>query len=115
VDEARVSPIYNEVAALSDTYKTEHFAWMGCVTITHKRSGKAWLILGSAALPTVAPLLMPKVFIPKGRTLYFGLVFNVLTQQLELVDLRQLPARDNPNILQANIYYTLLKLKKVRL
>jgi len=114
-DEARVSPIYNEVAGLSTTYKTEHFVWVGCVTITHKRHGKAMLVLGSAALPTMAPLLFPKVFIPKGRTLYFGLVFNVLTQQMELVDLREMPARDTPNILQSNIYYTLLKLKKVRL
>jgi hypothetical protein len=63
----------------------------------------------------VAPLLLPKVFIPKGRTLYFGLVFNVLTQQLEMVDMRNMPARDTPHILQSNIYYTLLKLKKVRL
>jgi beta-barrel assembly-enhancing protease len=115
LDEARVSPIYNEVAALSETYKTEHFAWMGCISVTHKRHNKAWLVIGSAALPTVAPLLLPKVFIPQGRTLYFGLVFNVITQQLELVDLRQMPARDTPNILQSNIYYTLLKLKKVRL
>jgi hypothetical protein len=51
---------------------------------------------------------------PKGMTMYFGLVFNVRTQTLEVVDVRQMMERDSRSLLQSNIYYTLFKLKKVR-
>jgi beta-barrel assembly-enhancing protease len=114
-DKVRVSPIYNEVVALADAYKTDHFVWMGDLTLTRTRKGKAYLIGGSILVPAVVPLLGPLVFIPRGMTLHFGLVFNVRTQQVELVDLRQIDMRDNPYLRQSNMYYTFLKLKKVRL
>jgi hypothetical protein len=113
-EKLQVSPIYNEIIALADSYKTDHFVWMGGVTVTRKRHGKAWLVLASAAAPPAAPLLLPLVFTPKGRNLYFSLVFNVRTQALEVVDVRAMSVRDNANILQSNIYYTLLKLKKTK-
>lgn len=113
-EKLQVSPIYNEITALADSYKTDHFVWMGGITVTRKRHGKAWLVLASAAVPPAAPLLIPLVFTPKGRNLYFSLVFNVRTQALEVVDVRSMSVRDNANILQSNIYYTLLKLKKTK-
>lgn len=113
-EKLQVSSIYNEITTLADSYKTDHFVWMGGVTVTRKRRGKMWLVLASAAVPPAAPLLIPLVFTPKGRNLYFSLVFNVRTQALEVVDVRSMSVRDNANILQSNIYYTLLKLKKTK-
>ncbi|MBT1685936.1 M48 family metallopeptidase [Dawidia soli] len=113
-EKLQVSPIYNEITALADSYKTDHFVWMGGISVTRKRRGKVWLVIASAAAPPAAPLLIPLVFTPKGRSMYFSLVFNVRTQALEVVDVRAMSVRDNANILQSNIYYTLLKLKKTK-
>lgn len=113
-EDVRVSPIYNEIIALADSYKTDHFVWLGEFTLTRKRRGKAFLIAGSVITPAVAPLLVSMLVTPKGMTMYFGLVFNVRTQTLEVVDVRQMMERDSRSLLQSNIYYTLFKLKKVR-
>jgi hypothetical protein len=40
-EDVRVSPIYNEIIALADSYKTDHFVWLGEFTLTRKRRGKA--------------------------------------------------------------------------
>jgi hypothetical protein len=113
--DARVSPIYNEVVALADSYKTDHFVWMGELTLTYRSHGRALLVGGSLIIPAMAPLFATMFVAPRGATLYFGLVFNVRTQAAELVDIRQMSSRDTALLLQSNMYYTLLKLKKVRL
>ncbi len=113
-EDARVSPIYNEIIALADTYKTDHFVWMGEFTMTRKRGGKFFLVAGSVITPAIAPLLGTMAFTPKGSTLYFALAFNVRTQALELVDVRAMKMRDTHSLLQSNIYYTLFQLKKVK-
>lgn len=110
----RVSPVYNEVAALAETYKTEHFLWMGTLTVTHKPMGRGFLIAGSFFPPAIAPLYATLFVLSRGTTLYFGLVLNVRTQAVELVDLRQMQMRDTRYLLQSNMYNTLLKLKKAR-
>ncbi len=113
-EDARVSPIYNEIIALADTYKTDHFVWMGEFTMTRKRRGKGFLIAGAIITPAMAPLFATMVATPKGATLYFALTFNVRTQALELVDVRTMNMRDTKSLLQSNIYYTLFQLKKVK-
>ena len=113
-EDAHVSPIYNEIIALADTYKTDHFVWMGEFTMTRKRRGKFFLVAGSVITPAIAPLLGTMAFTPKGSTLYFALAFNVRTQALELVDVRAMKMRDTHSLLQSNIYYTLFQLKKVK-
>jgi hypothetical protein len=45
------------------------------------------------------------------RTMYFALAFNVRTEELEFIDMRQMSMKDTPFLMQSNIYYTLFKLK----
>jgi hypothetical protein len=110
-----VSPIYNEVVDLATQYKTDHFVWMGTMTMTHRRHAgrKVTLILGSVIVPAIAPLLLPTAFSPKGKTLYFALAFNVRTQAVEVADVRQMNTKDTNVLLQSNIYYTLFRLKNL--
>jgi hypothetical protein len=111
-DENMISPIQEEMIALADKYKTDHFMWMGGVTVKAKKRG--WVVLGLGALlvPSLTPWMVKEAFTNRGATLYFALGFNVRTQQIELIDLRQMEMNDNRFLLQSNIYYTLSKLKK---
>jgi beta-barrel assembly-enhancing protease len=111
-DAKTVSPIYNEVLGLADAYKTDHFAWIGALAMRHKTPGKAYAVLGAVLLPAVAPWAAAYVVSPKGKTLYFAIVFNVRTQELELLDVRPIAMKDSESLLQSNIYYTLSMLKK---
>jgi Zn-dependent protease with chaperone function len=108
----QVSPIYNEVVGLAGKYKTDHFAWMGALALRHKNYGKGYAIVYSLILPSLAPYALAHIVKPSGKTLYFALVFNVRTQELEMVDIRSIGMRDSEALLQSNIYYTLFKLKK---
>jgi beta-barrel assembly-enhancing protease len=110
-----VSPIYNEVAELATQYKTDHFVWLGTMTLTHRRHAgrRVTMILGSAIVPAVAPLLLPTAFSPKGKTLYFALAFNVRTQAVEVADVRQMNMKDTNVLMQSNIYYTLFRIKNL--
>ena len=107
-----VSPIYNEMVALADKHKTDHFMWMGGITIKSKKFLNFPLLISAVAIPATSPWAAAHLFTAQGRTLYFALVFNARTQKLELVDWRQMGMKDNPSMLQSNIYYTLFKLKK---
>lgn len=107
-----VSPIYNEMLALSEKHKTDHFMWMGCIAVKSKRYLKGAYIGAAILMPAITPWSAAYVFTPQGRTLYFALVFNVRSQELELIDVRQMNVRDNDSVLQSNIYYTLFRLKK---
>jgi hypothetical protein len=111
-DKPSVSPIYNEMLMLAEKHKTNHFMWMGCLTVKGERKGKGFLIIGTAIVPALAPWTVPPFFIAQSKTLYFALVFDVSTQKLELLDLRQMNMKDNKSLLQSNIYYTLFKIKK---
>lgn len=113
--DTRVSPIYNEVVALADSYKTDHFVWMGELTLTYRSHGRGFFVVGSLMFPAATPVFATLFAAPRGMTLYFGLVFNVRTQAAELVDIRRMWSRDTAVLLQSNMYYTLFKLKKVRL
>jgi hypothetical protein len=107
-----ISPIYNEMLMLSDKHKTDHFMWMGCIAVKSKRYFKGAYIGGAVLMPSIAPWSAAYVFTPQGNTLYFALVFNVRSQELELLDVRQMSMKDNNALLQSNIYYTLFSLKK---
>jgi hypothetical protein len=111
-DDQTVSPIYNEVLALANAYNTDHFAWIGALAMRHKTPGKAYAVLGAVILPAVAPWALAYMVSPKGKTLYFAIVFNVRTQELELLDVRPIAMKDSETLLQSNIYYTLSMLKK---
>lgn len=108
----QISPIYNEVVGLAGKYKTDHFAWMGALTLRHKNFGKGYAIAYSLILPSLAPYALAHIVKPSGKTLYFALVFNVRTQELEMADIRSIGMKDSEALLQSNIYYTLFKLKK---
>lgn len=107
-----ISPIYNEMLTLSEKHKTDHFMWMGCIAVKSKRYFKGAYIGAAVLMPAITPWSAAYVFTPQGRTLYFALVFNVRSQELELIDVRQMNIRDNNAVLQSNIYYTLFRLKK---
>jgi hypothetical protein len=107
-----VSPIYNEMLALAEKHTTDHFMWMGCIAVKSKRYFKGAYIGAAILMPAIAPWSAAYVFTPQGRTLYFALVFNVRSQELELIDVRQMNVRDNNSVLHSNIYYTLFRLKK---
>ncbi|AYB33705.1 M48 family metallopeptidase [Chryseolinea soli] len=107
-----VSPIYNEMLQLTEKHKTEHFMWMGGLTVQRTHHMKALYVAAGVLVPSFAPFAAIHVFVPKSETLYFALVFNVRTQEMELLDMRPMALRDNKALLQSNIYYTLLKLKK---
>ncbi len=109
-DKKMISSIYNEVINLADAHKTDHFAWMGGLTIQRKLRGKGFIVLGTLMLPAVAPFSLYCLLRPQSRTLYFSLVFNVRKQELEMVDLRLMGMKDSDLLLQSNIYYTLFKL-----
>jgi beta-barrel assembly-enhancing protease len=108
----RVSPIHNEALALANLYKTDHFVWMGAMSVIRKNRGKVLYSLTGIALPSTIPLSLAKLFVPHGNTLYFALAFNLRTHQLELLDLRVMAMRDTESLMLSNIYYTLFKLKK---
>jgi hypothetical protein len=112
-EDKRISPIYNEVAALASSYKTDHFVWMGAIAILHKKRGKMLYALTGVLVPSTIPLSVVNIAAPKGSTLYFALAFNVRTQKLEFADLRTMAMRDTRYLLQSNIYYTLFNLKKL--
>lgn len=114
-NEVRVSPIYNEINALGEQYGTEHFVWMGQLTLTRTTRNKGWLIIVSAAVPAFAPMGATLLATPRGRTLYYALAFNVRTQGAEVVDMRYMKMRDTQYLLRSNIYYTLFQLKKGKL
>ncbi|HEY0742571.1 MAG TPA: M48 family metalloprotease [Chryseosolibacter sp.] len=111
-DNEQISPVYNEVLALATTYKTDHFAWMGAFALRHKNAGKGYYIATGLLLPAFAPYMIAGMVKPSGKTLYFAMVFNVRTQELEMLDIRAMAMRDTDHLLQSNIYYTLFKLKK---
>jgi hypothetical protein len=107
-----ISPIYNEMIALTNKHKTDHFMWMGCIATKAGRPYKGYYVLGALALPSIAPWMVRRLFMSKSRTLYFALTFNVKTQQLALIDLRGIEMKDSKSLLQSNIYYTLFRLRK---
>lgn len=112
-DDKMVSPIHNEAMALAKLHKTEHFVWMGGVSYKHRRHWKLFYTLLGVSISPIAPL--SAIYLASGgetNTMYFALVFNVHTEQLEVVDLRSMPLKDNMHLMRSNIYYTLFKLKK---
>jgi hypothetical protein len=106
-----ISPIYNEMLMLSEKHKTDHFMWMGCIAVKSKRYMKGIYVGAAVLMPATAPWSAAYIFTAQGRTLYFALVFNVRSQELELIDVRQMSMKDNNALLQSNIYYTLFSLK----
>jgi beta-barrel assembly-enhancing protease len=108
----RVSSIHNEALALANSYKTDHFVWIGAMSVIRKNRGKVLYSLTGIALPSTIPLSVAKLFVPRGNTLYFALAFNLRTHQLELADMRVMAMRDTESLMLSNIYYTLFKLKK---
>ncbi|HEY5747390.1 MAG TPA: M48 family metallopeptidase [Chryseolinea sp.] len=106
-----ISPIYNEMVALADKHKTDHFMWMGGISVKTKRYLKGFYIGTAIIVPTLTPWCAYYVFTADAATLYFALVFNVRTQELELLDVRPMAMKDNGALLQSNIYYTLFNLK----
>jgi hypothetical protein len=111
-DEIRVSPIYNEVIALADSYKTDHFVWMGNMAIRTKKRGRIVALAGTALFPALAPWALAKFCAPTGGTLYYAIALNVRTQEVEFADVRTMAMRDSEALLRSNIYYTLSRLKK---
>lgn len=111
-DSRLISPVYEEMIALADKHKTDHFMWLGAITVKARKSGKVWIGLGAVLVPSLAPWAVKDIFSTHGATLYFALGFNVRTQQIELIDLRSMTVNDNRPLLQSNIYYTLFNLKK---
>lgn len=111
-DEGMISPIHNEALALAAQHKTDHFVWMGGISFKHRKPWKFFYGLLGVTIAPVAPLSAIYLATGETSTLYFALVFNVRTEQLEVVDLRSMPLRDNAHMMRSNIYYTLFKLKK---
>gem|GEM_PF-3043798 len=111
-DEGMVSPIHNEAMALVTSHKTEHFAWMGGMTFKHRKHYKGFYGLLGVVVAPIAPLSVIYLASTEKNTIYFGLVFNLRTEKLEVVDLRTMPLKDNAHMMRSNIYYTLFRLKK---
>jgi hypothetical protein len=111
-EKAMISSIYNEVVSVANAHKTDHFVWMGGLTMRTKVRGKGTAIISAICMPAVTPWSAFYLFRPQGKTLYFALVFDVRKQELEMVDLRAMDVRDSEILLQSNIYYTLFMLKK---
>jgi hypothetical protein len=109
-----ISPIYDEVLDVARIHKTEHFLWMGCLSVIEKKRGKVYAIAPAVFMPSIAPIGLAYLIAPKGKTFYFALLFNVKTQELELSDVRAMSMKDSGSLLESNIYYTLFRLKQLR-
>ncbi len=110
--EDMVSPIHNEAVALATSHKTEHFVWMGGMTVKKRKPAKLFFALLGATVTPVAPLSLIYIGSREKHTLYYGLVFNIRTERLEVADFRTMPIKDNAHLMRSNVYYTLFKLKK---
>ena len=110
--EGMISPIHNEAVALSAAHKTEYFAWVGGMTFKSRKHAKFFYALVGATVTPVAPLSLIYLGSREKRTLYYGLVFNIRNERLEVADFRTMPLKDNGHMMRSNLYYTLFKLKK---
>jgi beta-barrel assembly-enhancing protease len=81
-----VSPVHNQAQALISQYGTSKFCWIGTISVTDNTS-------------------------PKNKTLYYVLLYDIKTENLEMQSLNKIQQRDDNSILNSNIYYTILQMK----
>lgn len=110
-EEGMISPIYNEINALAKQHQTEHFMWMGGISVRQPKRLRFLAVMSTIWVPPLLPLTAGYLAAPRGKSLYFAVAFNVKTQKVELVDVRAMQMRGTSYLLQSNIYYTLFNLK----
>lgn len=106
-----ISPIHNEMKAISEAYGTPYFTWMGGVALTDKQPFRLSTLFYSVLYPPSAPLWLYLNFKPQKNAFYFSYTFDVRNEGVVEGEMRRIKMRDNESLLQSNVYYTLFKLK----
>ncbi len=106
-----VSPIHNEIKAVSEKYGTPYFTWMGGVTSKERKALNFYQFLCAVYFPPSAPYMLYLNLKPDKNSLYFSLTFDVRNEGIIGGEMRKMKMKDNESLLQSNIYYTLFKLK----
>lgn len=109
-----VSPIHNEIKAISEEYGTQYFTWMGGISVTQSNTLGLFdlygLVFPAIYLPS-APLWLYKSFKPKKNSFYFSFTFDVRNEGIIEGSMRRIKMRDSESLLQSNIYNTFFELK----
>lgn len=97
-------PEADRIKALAAKYKTDHFMWTGTISLTDKNKFNAFFILYSILFPPALPFTLPSLIHGGQYTIYFALVVNVKTNQVELATFREIQNRTRGYILDSHIY-----------
>lgn len=99
------------VKALADKYGTDHFMWTGTLSYTDKNRGAPGLTVLSVFMPFLMPFTLPKIIHGGQYTLFFVIIYNVKTDQLEYATFREIQNRTKDYILDSHIYDALSQIK----
>lgn len=102
----------DEVQDLVKKYGTKYFMWTGVVSVTEPRENAALVTILSIASIYGAPFGIYYAATPQHSTLYYSIVFDVETGQVMMFDINTINQKDTQDLLNSNIYDTLLQIKK---
>ncbi|MCB9232268.1 MAG: M48 family metalloprotease [Bacteroidia bacterium] len=103
-------PDQAEIDRLVQKYGTRYFAWTGTLSLTEKPN--TYLGCFYLALVYTAPLGVYHLLSPSRNTLYFTLVYDLKTGGIALANLASIGAGARYDLMQSNIYDTLLRIKQ---
>lgn len=97
---------------LAKKYGSNHFMWSGMVSYREDPSKTTKLAILTASLPFILPFTLSPL-INNGRwTIYFNMIYNVETDELEFSNYREINNRTASYIMDQNIYDTFYQIKQ---
>lgn len=109
-----VSPIHNELEKLTEKYGTSKFCWIGAISHTRGRKNKGSLLLLSFLFYPTLPFAIYNAVTPENEVLYYALLFDLNTGNLDYNCTRSIKMKDKDYVLNSNIYFTMLQFKYKR-
>ncbi len=105
-----VSPLHNEVHALTEKYHTRYFAWIGVVAQQERRKGKGIVATASILFPPLIPYGIWYLSTPRSETLIYTAVYDGATGQYVLLYPKIISMKDRPDVVRSALYDLLLQL-----
>lgn len=114
LDHDNVAVMYPErerIRNLAKKYNTDYFMWSGVISYQGQMKRKIVTAVMSTVFPFILPFTMAYMINGGHYTYYFNLMYDVKTDNVKMVNFREINSRTSPSILNSHIYDTFLQLK----
>ena len=101
------------VEEIAKKYDTDHFMWTGTISLTDNTAFKKLMVL-SCVFPVSLPFTLGPLVNRGQYTLYFALMYNVKTDEVEYATFREINNRTNGYILDSHIYDVFNQIKSTK-